>query len=71
METITIQLTNEKAAGLLYELAELKLIRIISSNQSEQQMLLSEKYRGKISPGKAADLHKHIEQMRNEWDRGI
>ena len=71
METMTIQLTNQKAAGLLHELEELELIKIISNKQQEQQIPLSEKYRGIITSEQAADLHKHIEEMRNEWDRGI
>ena len=72
METMTIQLTNQKAAGLLHELEELELIKIISEDTAEKgSERLSDKYWGIITPEQAADLHEHINEMRNEWDRGI
>lgn len=63
-----IQLTNEKAAGLLHELEELQLIKVIKQNISADKTKLSEKYRGIISKEQGNNLKEHIKQMRNEWN---
>ena len=66
--TMLIQLTNEKAAGLLHELEELQLIKVIKENTSTTGSKLSEKYKGIISKEQGKLLHKHIKQMRSEWN---
>jgi hypothetical protein len=66
--TMLIQLTNQKAAGLLHELEELQLIKIIKQNISADKTKLSEKYRGIISKEQGNNLKEHIKQMRNEWN---
>ena len=63
-----IQLTNEKAVGLLHELEELQLIKVLERNTHESKPKLSEKYRGIISKEKGQKLNDHIKQMRNEWN---
>lgn len=63
-----IQLTNEKAAGLLHELEELNLIKVIKENASSEGSKLSEKYKGIINKKQGKLLQKHINQMRNEWN---
>jgi hypothetical protein len=63
-----IQLTNKKAAGLLHELEELHLIKVIKKNVSSEGSKLSEKYKGIINKEQGKLLHKHIKQMRNEWN---
>ena len=67
MDTMLIQLTHQKAAGLLRELEELHLIKVLKENISGTKKL-SEKYKGIISKEEAAKLDEHIRQMRNEWD---
>lgn len=64
--TVVIQLTNEKAAGLLHELEKLKLIKVIKHNTSPDGSKLSEKYKGIISKEQGKLLQKHIKEMRNE-----
>jgi hypothetical protein len=67
--TILIQLTNGKAAGLLRELEELQLIKVLKKeNLVKPKIKLSEKYRGIISKEKGKKLNAHIKQMRNEWN---
>ncbi len=68
METMLIQLTNKKAAGLIQELESLELIRVLKANDSPVVPKLSDKYRGIISKEQGQDLNKHIEQMRSEWN---
>ena len=69
METLTIQLTNQKAAGLLHEMEELnliKVIRIITTAKIPKK--LSEKYKGIITKEQGENLSQHINQMKNEWN---
>jgi len=45
MDTLPIQITNQKAIGLIHELEELHLIKVLKENVQPAQKL-SEKYRG-------------------------
>ena len=65
--TILIELTEQKAIGILHELEELRLIRVLRKNVPAKGRL-SEKYRGIISSEKGQQLNEHIKQMRNEWN---
>jgi hypothetical protein len=69
METMLIQLTNQKAAGLLYELEALHLIKVLNPGKNEVKPRLSDKYRGIISKEQGQSLNEHIKQMRSEWKR--
>jgi len=66
--TILIQLTNQKAVRLLYELEELRLIRVLKDNVASTKTKLSDKYRGFITQEDGVQLNNHINQMRNEWN---
>lgn len=66
--TVLIQLTNEKAIGLLYELEELQLIKVLEKNPASGKLKLSDKYRGIISKEEGQKLNEHIQQMRSEWN---
>jgi len=66
--TILIKLTNQKAAGLLHELEELHLIKVIKENIEPVKVKLSDKYKGFISKEEGQQLKDHIKQMRSEWN---
>ena len=67
--TMLIELTNQKAAGLLNELAELNLIKISrNDNGKSARTKLSDKYRGFLTHEDGQILKSHITQMRNEWN---
>ncbi|HVT63149.1 MAG TPA: hypothetical protein VHD33_06675 [Legionellaceae bacterium] len=68
MNTLLIQLTNQKALKLLHELEELHLIRLIKENVPPGSPKLSEKYKGAISKEEGLKLNEHIKKMRSEWD---
>jgi len=69
MDTMLIELTNQKAAGLLNELADLNLIKIFRRENNEPvKTKLSDKYRGFLSREDGQLLNNHINQMRNEWN---
>jgi hypothetical protein len=65
---ILIQLTNQKALGLLHEMEELHLIKVLKENIEPARTKLSEKYKGFISKEDARELNDHIKQMRSEWN---
>ena len=67
METIVIQIINNKALKLLQELEELHLIKLLKRNADTSQKL-SEKYAGKLSAATVAKLQEHIQQSRNKWN---
>ena len=66
--TMLIQLTNQKAAGLLHELEELNLIKVLKENITTAKPKLSEKYKGVFSKEDAKSFNEHTQQMRKEWD---
>ncbi len=66
--TMLIQLTNQKAIGLLHELEELHLIKVLKENSNTTKSKLSDKYKGIISKEEGESLNEHIKQMRNEWN---
>jgi len=67
-DTMLIQLTNQKAAKLLYELEELHLIKVLNGNIVPAKTKLSDKYKGFITKEEGLQLNSHINQMRNEWN---
>jgi hypothetical protein len=66
--TMLIQLTNEKAIGLLHELEELDLIKVLKENLVPSATKLSDKYRGVFSKEDAQSFNEHTQTMRKEWD---
>lgn len=69
MNTMLIELTNQKALGLLHYLQDMQLIKVINENTTvPQKTKLSDKYRGVISKKDGEKLQQHIKQMRNEWN---
>lgn len=66
--TMLIQLTNLKAIGLLHELEELHLIKVLSETSEPLKTKLSEKYKGFISKEEGQQLHEHVNKMRHEWN---
>lgn len=65
-DTMLIQITNQKAVGLLHELEELHLIKVLK--RSAPKTKLSDKYKGSISKEQGKNLNEHIKQMRSEWN---
>lgn len=66
--TMLIEVTNQKAIGLLRELEELHLIKVLKKNLAPVKTKLSDKYKGIISKEQGKDLNAHIKQMRSEWN---
>ncbi|MBK7341197.1 MAG: hypothetical protein IPQ10_09825 [Saprospiraceae bacterium] len=66
--TMLIQVTNQKAVGLIHELEELHLIKVLKENITPVKTKLSDKYKGIITKEQGQNLNEHIKQMRSEWN---
>lgn len=66
--TMLIQITNQKAVGLLHELEELELIKVLKENFVPAKQKLSDKYKGTLSKKQGENLNEHIKKMRSEWN---
>lgn len=77
MQTFVVEVLDEKAVPLLRDLENLDIIRLLPGiikevEQSTQQTQRpSERFWGCISKELAADLHRQLDEMRNEWERDI
>lgn len=63
-----IQVTNQKAIGLLHELEELQLIKVLEEYVASGTTKLSDKYKGIITKEQGQNLNEHIQQIRSEWN---
>jgi len=87
MNTILIQLINQKAIGLIHYLEELRLIKVLKENVQTKQKV-TEKYASElpsevVTKKKPSDffgtlnqedgekMQAYITQSRNEWERNI
>ena len=68
MQTLIIEIDDQKAFQLLQELEGLKILRIVKENQPETKTKLSDKYRGVFSKEDALSFNAHTQTMRKEWD---
>ncbi|MBK9247784.1 MAG: hypothetical protein IPM69_06615 [Ignavibacteria bacterium] len=66
--TMLIQVTNQKAIGLLHELEELQLIKVLEEYVASGTTKLSDKYKGIITKEQGQNLNEHIQQIRSEWN---
>lgn len=66
--TLLIEVTNQKAIGLLHELEELHLIKVLNNDIMPSKTKLSDKYRGAFTKEDAQSFNIHTQQMRNEWN---
>jgi uncharacterized protein YlbG (UPF0298 family) len=67
METVLIQINNNKAYKLLEDLEDLHIIKVLNKSIRPQQKL-SEKYAGKLPSDIADELQKYVCQSRSEWN---
>lgn len=67
METVLVQINNNKAYKLLEDLEDLDIIKVLKKTVQPQQKL-SDKYAGKLPSDVADELQKYVNQSRNEWN---
>jgi arginine repressor len=66
METVLIQINNEKAYKLLEDLEALDIIKVLKSSENANYKL-SDKYQGKLSSVVAEELQEYVTKSRIEW----
>jgi hypothetical protein len=67
METVLVQINNNKAYKLLEDLEDLHILKVLKKSVLPQQKL-SEKYAGKLPSDIADELQNYVTQSRNEWN---
>jgi hypothetical protein len=68
METVLVQINDNKAYRLLKDLEDLHIIKVLKKSTLPQQKL-SEKYAGKLPSVIADELQDYVTQSRDEWNR--
>jgi hypothetical protein len=63
-----IELANQNATRLLYELEEMRLIKIIRGDEKPCKTKLSDKYKGFLTCEEGQQLNNHINQMRTHFN---
>lgn len=67
METVLVQINNQKAYRLLEDLEDLHIIKVLKKSIQPQQNL-SEKYAGTLPSDVADELQNYVTRSRNEWN---
>ena len=68
METVLIQINNNKAYKLLENLEELHILKVIKKSK-KQTLSLSEKYAGKLTSKTADELQDYVNESREQWNK--
>jgi len=68
MQTVLVQVNNDKAYKILEDLESLNIIKVLKRTFEPKQKL-SEKYAGKLSSDVAEELQDYVTQSRKEWNK--
>jgi len=71
MQTITVDIINEKALHLLKNLEMLQLIRLRENEEAQTQNVNWQKYKGAMSKQPIEDIELQINELRNSWKLNI
>jgi hypothetical protein len=69
MNTVLIQINNNKAYKLLEDLEDLHLIKLLGKTDAKVQKKLSEKYAGMLPSNVAEELQKYVTESRKQWSK--
>jgi hypothetical protein len=68
METVIVQINDNKAYKLLENLEELHILKVIKKSK-KQTLSLSEKYAGKLTSKTADELQDYVNESREQWNK--
>ncbi len=69
MQTVTIDILNNKAVKLLQDLEHLQLIRMRKEKtQPAMQTNWIAKYKGAMTKQSLTDIDNQLNELRNEWE---
>jgi len=72
MNTISVELINDRALQLLRDLEAMHIIRLHETPAEKiPKTKLSDKYRGILSKEDGLSLQEHVNQMRSEWNNTL
>ncbi len=64
-----VKILDEKVLKLLQSLEEMQLIQFIKKNSTDLNKPQNRSFGGRISKETAEDLHRQLNEMRDEWER--
>lgn len=68
MQTVTIDIINNKAIRLLQDLELLQLIRVRREQQPSTVTNWAAKYKGAMTKQPLTDIDNQLKELRNEWE---
>ena len=68
METVIVQINDNKAYKLLENLEELHILKVIKKSK-KQTLSLSEKYAGKLTSKTTDELQDYVNESREQWNK--
>jgi len=68
MQTITIDIINNKAVRLLHDLELLQLIRVRREKQQPATTDWVAKYKGAMQKQPLQEVNSQLNELRNEWE---
>jgi len=68
METVIVQINDNKEYKLLENLEELHILKVIKKSK-KQTLSLSEKYAGKLTSKTADELQDYVNESREQWNK--
>ena len=69
MQIVTIEVLNENTLALLKQLEQLRVLRVIATQQSEPTP--QRQWAGSLSQETGEKMLEHLDELRNEWERNI
>ncbi len=73
MDTVLIEIKDDRAYQFLQGLEELNVIKVINGEAKGNQKKNASAFRGglQLTEEQYNDFQKHAEEIRNEWERNI
>ena len=68
IQTITIDIINQKALKLLQDLEQLQLIRLRRENSPEAKIDWKGKYKGAMTKQPLSEIDSQINELRGGWE---
>lgn len=68
MQTVTVDIINNKAVRLLQDLELLQLIRVHKEKQQPNVTNWAAKYKGAMNKQPLSDIDNQLSELRNEWE---
>ncbi len=68
MQTVTVDIINEKAIKLLEDMELLQLIRLHKEEQKGNGVDFIKKYKGAMTPQSISEIDRQLDELRNAWE---